>query len=764
MLKIYKYVIVCFLALTVVTAVKAQSLIYYNNFNAGQSVWKDYDDALSNARVANGKYILTHKQHTSSIILNPAPIDYNRDFAIETTLTYVSGEPYPMGLVFGGANSLNMYYFCITHTGQFIVASFQQGANKVIVNWTPSIAILQGNASNRLRVEKSENEFKYFINDVQVLVGPVLPPFGTSIGLMVSGLQTAAFDYLKATYIAPKPPAFSATQQVSAGITEMAYHTDFNSDDQNGWVLAPQPGVVTTITNGFFAIGRTTQAGLTESVTAPTTKVDMSRDWIVETAAVHYSGSASYGYGIDFACDTGRQYHFWIAQSGYYSIGYSQPGKYNTMTPWTVSDAIVKTAMRMNKLSIVHKDGQLSFYINDQPVTTYPGLNFNGYLFGVSVAADQNVGFDYLTIGYLDKKQAIVQNTTTTQNTTTKTADVTPPEITITSPQVTRGLKVVQSSDVLHVAGIAKDASGIFSVVVNGTQATVDKSGNFTADIKMDIGDNPLMVVATDMNMNKADYRFNIVRNNVSASAKADVTQSAGQGKFYALLIGVQDYQDQTIQSLEGPVGDATNLQKALNNYTFSPENSTLLKNPTRAQFFKAFDDISAKLTPDDNLVVFYAGHGYYDEDRHQGYWFPSDAIRTRKDTWISNADLIDYITAIKAKHTLLISDACFAGSIFKTRAIEMAPKDIQELYKLPSRKAMTSGNMKEVPDNSVFMHYLVERLNQNTDSFLPAEQLFSSFRAAVINNSPNQQVPQFGEIREAGDEGGDFIFIKKGN
>jgi len=34
--------------------------------------------------------------------------------------------------------------------------------------------------------------------------------------------------------------------------------------------------------------------------------------------------------------------------------------------------------------------------------------------------------------------------------------------------------------------------------------------------------------------------------------------------------------------------------------------------------------------------------------------------------------------------------------------------------------------------------------------------------RQAVINNSPNGQVPQFGEIRETGDEGGDFVFVKR--
>ena len=42
----------------------------------------------------------------------------------------------------------------------------------------------------------------------------------------------------------------------------------------------------------------------------------------------------------------------------------------------------------------------------------------------------------------------------------------------------------------------------------------------------------------------------------------------------------------------------------------------------------------------------------------------------------------------------------------------------------------------------------------------LPSESLFSSFRTAVLNNSPN--VPQYGTVQNAGDEGGDFIFILK--
>ena len=88
------------------------------------------------------------------------------------------------------------------------------------------------------------------------------------------------------------------------------------------------------------------------------------------------------------------------------------------------------------------------------------------------------------------------------------------------------------------------------------------------------------------------------------------------------------------------------------------------------------------------------------------------------------------------------------------------APKSIQKLYDLPSRKAMTSGTLTRVPDRSSFIKYLVERLDDNQEECLSSEQLFSSFRLAVINNS--DVIPQYGEINNVGDEGGDFIFIRR--
>ena len=72
----------------------------------------------------------------------------------------------------------------------------------------------------------------------------------------------------------------------------------------------------------------------------------------------------------------------------------------------------------------------------------------------------------------------------------------------------------------------------------------------------------------------------------------------------------------------------------------------------------------------------------------------------------------------------------------------------------------MTSGTMETVPDKSIFMLYLTKRLIENEAKYLSSEELFSTLRNAVLNNSPN--TPQFGDIMNAGDEGGDFIFIRR--
>ncbi len=239
---------------------------------------------------------------------------------------------------------------------------------------------------------------------------------------------------------------------------------------------------------------------------------------------------------------------------------------------------------------------------------------------------------------------------------------------------------------------------------------------------------------------------------------------NTGSGKSYALIIGVNDYNDYRINDLDQPIADAQKLYDVLiTHYTFERQNVKFLKNPTKEQITQTLDSYFEKLKDKDMLLIFYAGHGYWDEKFQQGYWLAADAEQNNRGTWLSNGTIRDYMRAIPTRHSLLITDACFGGGIFKSRsAFANSSTAINQLYKLPSRKAMTSGAMSEVPDKSVFIEYLVKRLQQNEDHYLSSEQLFASFKIAVINNSANGQVPQYGEVKETGDEGGDFIFIRK--
>ena len=237
-------------------------------------------------------------------------------------------------------------------------------------------------------------------------------------------------------------------------------------------------------------------------------------------------------------------------------------------------------------------------------------------------------------------------------------------------------------------------------------------------------------------------------------------------GDYYALLVGISEYQDLGINDLVQPAIDVEDFKKVLRrDYNFLEQNTFILTDPTREELLNHLDMLSGLVNANDSLLIFYAGHGFWDEKFEQGYWLPSDAKPNAKASWISNATIRDYMKGIGTKHTLLISDACFSGGLFRTRsAFNEETKLTDVLFQLTSRKAITSGTLTEVPDNSVFLKYLLKQLEVNPNQYLTSTELFNRFRLAVLNNSMLDQVPQHGVVQGSGDEGGDFIFKRNIN
>ncbi|RLD66072.1 MAG: hypothetical protein DRI95_07390 [Bacteroidetes bacterium] len=343
--------------------------------------------------------------------------------------------------------------------------------------------------------------------------------------------------------------------------------------------------------------------------------------------------------------------------------------------------------------------------------------------------------------------------------------DVSLPKISIITPSLNRGFKVVYSKNSFNIQGQVFDDSKIKSVYVNANMVNFQTNGFFNKKVELYGGKNNFEVRSTDASNNVAIKQFYIENStNLQAVTTTNASVDLKAAKFHALIIGVEDYNDINITDLDQPVSDAQKFYNILlSDYTFDAQNIKFLKNPTKEQITESLEYYFDNITEEDNLLIFYAGHGYWDERFEQGYWLASDAKRNNRGTWLSNSTIRDYMRAIPSQHSLLITDACFGGGIFKSRnAFANASVAINKLYELPSRKALTSGALSEVPDKSVFIEYMVKRLSQNKEKYLSSEQLFASFKIAVINNSANSQVPQFGEVKETGDEGGDFIFIHK--
>ena len=358
--------------------------------------------------------------------------------------------------------------------------------------------------------------------------------------------------------------------------------------------------------------------------------------------------------------------------------------------------------------------------------------------------------------------------------------DTTPPNITVSAP-VGSGGRVSIDAKTVRVEGHAEDGSGLMEVLVGGEDAGVSASGEFWRDVPLSIGENQIRIRVQDTEGNWAECGITVVRETAALPPAAASGGDEGRGldeldgvepgsgveeltagAYHALLIAVQDYDDPGIPDLDHPIADARRLQQVLTEqYRFEPEHVTLLENPTEGEVFTGLQALSSQVGPDDNVVVFYAGHGTWNDQIGQGYWLPRDAKNDSPAQWLSNADIRDLVRGIASHHTLLISDACFSGGLFKTRdALIGADRAVQELHRLPSRKAMTSGTLTEVPDDSVFLDYLIDRLEQAATNWVTADALFADFRQAVINNSPN--TPQYGVIYEAGDEGGEFVFVRR--
>jgi hypothetical protein len=229
----------------------------------------------------------------------------------------------------------------------------------------------------------------------------------------------------------------------------------------------------------------------------------------------------------------------------------------------------------------------------------------------------------------------------------------------------------------------------------------------------------------------------------------------------YLLIVGIDEYA--IWPKLNNCVKDAKDVRGILTTkYQFNEKNVFELynENGTYENLRNELIKIKNSITPYDNLIIYYAGHGFYDEEWDNGYWVPVNAHESATNEFIQTSVIFNYLIKINAKHIFLIADACFSGSLFNTNAISYKEND----DKTPSRWAFSSGNIEVVADgavgtNSPFAQSLVEVLTSARKN-LSVSQLIQNVKFKV--ETITEQTPVGRPMKMEEHKGGEFIFYFK--
>ena len=254
--------------------------------------------------------------------------------------------------------------------------------------------------------------------------------------------------------------------------------------------------------------------------------------------------------------------------------------------------------------------------------------------------------------------------------------------------------------------------------------------------------------------------------------------KSLGLGQNYALIIGNSNYRSGHLNTAEK---DADGVEAVLvDQYGYKREHIHTLHSATRKEMIGALYDIVKQVGDQDNLLIYYAGHG--DLEGGHSYWLPIDADEKNPSEWISDSDITGWISETKARHVLIVVDSCYAGAMTHGATVQLVSngspaaerKRMVLLAKLPSRTVLTSGGIEPVLDggpdgHSIFAHEFIDLLSTNRQvievtalyTSLADRVRIAALRVGELTGKSISQVPQIAWLTDAGHQtGGEFLFV----
>jgi WD40 repeat protein len=231
----------------------------------------------------------------------------------------------------------------------------------------------------------------------------------------------------------------------------------------------------------------------------------------------------------------------------------------------------------------------------------------------------------------------------------------------------------------------------------------------------------------------------------------------------FALIIGNEDYSSYQVGlRTESNVDYAVNDAKAFREYAIRvfgvPEDNILFLTNARAiemdNEIQKLRNIIRALNGRAEVIFYYAGHGFPDEQTKEPHIMPVDVTGTNLKFAVKLADLYKAFTEFPTKSVTVFMDACFSGGarnvgLVSARGVRVRPRENQlegNLIVFSASSESQSSHPYHDKQHGIFTYFLLDKLRE-TEGEISYKDLSEyivetvGVRAAIINNT--EQTPQ---------------------
>ena len=332
----------------------------------------------------------------------------------------------------------------------------------------------------------------------------------------------------------------------------------------------------------------------------------------------------------------------------------------------------------------------------------------------------------------------------------------------------------------MQINAIVTGNTAITSVTVSITD-TKDKSSKGKLTLTPEDGQQNSFVVDKNLFLRDGAMNIELIAENVAGiksmtSKKVYVGDAAIASVStldrtdYAIIFATDEYEHWS--DLVNPVFDSRTIAEKLKaDYGFEVE---VIENATQTEMLGKMREYSQKqYKPMDQLFIFFAGHGSYDQTFGEGFVVTTESLLNDegKTSYLSHNRLRSIINNIPSEHIFLTMDVCFGGTFDEALA---SARGMDEVYKeqqqseyiskkllSKTRIYLTSGGKTYVSDgikgqHSPFAKKFIEALDSKggEDGILTTQEIFGNVEKLKIT-------PRMGAFGSNAPNS-DFLFIVK--